>query len=68
MSNPIAYSIRSAGKAFDPPLSEKLIRRMVRAGCFKTVEIGGNGGGRGRIYLLRDEIVEALRELGSKTP
>src|SRR5664280_1856690 len=40
----IAYSIRSAGKAFHPPLSEKLIRRMVRAGCFKTVEIGGSHG------------------------
>ena len=63
----IAYSIRSAARAFDPPLSERFIRRLIREGCFKTVEIGGKGNGRGRVYLLHDEICEALRELGAKT-
>lgn len=56
----IAYSPRRAAKAFDPPLSEKLLRRMIREGAFRTVKIGQ------RVYLLHDEIVEALRELGSK--
>jgi hypothetical protein len=58
--NPIAYSPRAAAKAFDPPLSERLIRRMIRAGVFETVPVGH------RIYLLHDDIVEALRELGGK--
>jgi len=61
MSYPIAYSPRAAAKAFDPPLSERLVRRMIREGVFKTVSIGR------RIYLLHDEVVEALRELGSNT-
>ena len=61
MSNPIAYSPRAAAKAFSPPLSERLIRKMIREGVFRTVAIGR------RTYLLHDEIVEALRELGSKT-
>jgi hypothetical protein len=61
MSNFIAYSPRAAAKAFDPPLSERLIRRMIREGVFETVPIGR------RVYLLRSEIEEALRELGSKT-
>jgi len=60
-SFPIAYSPRAAAKAFDPPLSERLLRRMIREGAFKTVTIGR------RVYLLRSEIEEALRELGSKT-
>lgn len=57
-SFPIAYSPRAAAKAFDPPLSERLIRCMMKAGAFKTVTIGR------RVYLLRSEIEEALRELG----
>jgi hypothetical protein len=56
--NSIAYSPRAAARAFDPPLSERLIRRMIREGVFKTVPVGR------RAYLLHDEIVEALRELG----
>ena len=67
MSNPIAYSPKAAALAFQPHLSEKFIRRLIREGVFQTVEIGGSGGGRGRMYLLHDEIVEALRELGRKT-
>lgn len=59
MSNPIAYSPRAAAKAFAPPLSERLLRRMIREKIFKTVTIGR------RVYLLHEEIVEALRELGS---
>jgi hypothetical protein len=59
MSYPIAYSPRAAAKAFDPPLSERLIRAMIREGAFKTVTIGR------RIYLLRSEIEDALRELGA---
>jgi hypothetical protein len=61
MSNQIAYSPKSAAKAFSPPLSERLIRRMIRKKIFRPVMIGR------RIYLLHDEIVEALRELGAKT-
>ena len=62
MSNPIAYSPRAAAKAFEPPLSERLIRRMVRENVFKTVTIGR------RVYLLRSEIEDVLRELGSPKP
>jgi hypothetical protein len=58
MSNPIAYSPRAAAKAFAPPLSERLLRRMIRQNIFKTVTIGR------RVYLLQSEIEEALRELG----
>lgn len=61
MSNSIAYSPKAAAKAFSPPLSERLIRKMIRENIFKTVAIGR------RVYLLHDEIVEALRELGSAT-
>ena len=61
MSHPIAYSPKAAARAFDPPLSERLIRRMIREGAFKTVAIGR------RVYLLHSEIEDALRELGSKT-
>ena len=61
MSHPIAYSPKAAARAFDPPLSERLIRRIVREGAFKTVAIGR------RVYLLHSEIEDALRELGSKT-
>ncbi len=67
MSNPIAYSPKAAALAFQPHLSEKFIRKLIRAGVLPTIEIGGSGGGRGRVYLLHDEIVEALRELGRKT-
>lgn len=59
MSHPIAYSPRAAARAFDPPLSERLLRRMIREGVFKTIPIGR------RIYLLRSEIEDALREFGS---
>lgn len=59
MSNPIAYSPRAAALAFDPPLSERLLRRMIRQNIFKVVKIGR------RTYLLRSEIEDALRELGS---
>lgn len=60
MSNsfPIAYSPKAAARAFDPPLSERLIRRMIREGIFKTAKIGK------RTYLLRSEIEAALIELG----
>jgi hypothetical protein len=61
MGYPIAYSPRAAARAFDPPLSERLLRRMIREGVFKTVAIGR------RIYLLRSEIEEALIELGGRT-
>lgn len=54
----IAYSPRAAAKQFDPPLSERLIRAMIRVGAFQTVKVGK------RIYLLHDDIVQALRELG----
>jgi hypothetical protein len=59
MAYPIAYSPRAAARAFDPPLSERLIRAMIRAGAFKTVPIGR------RVYILRSEIENALQELGS---
>lgn len=58
MSYPIAYSPRAAAKAFAPPLSERLLRRMIREGVFQTVAIGR------RVYLLRSEIEDVLRELG----
>lgn len=61
MSNIIAMSPRAAARAFDPPLSERLIRAMIRQGVFKTVAIGR------RTYLLRSEIEEALQELGSQS-
>lgn len=66
MDLPIAYSIRAAGRAFSPALSERFIRRLIREGIFRTVEIGGHGRGRGRVYLLRSEIEAALFELGIK--
>jgi hypothetical protein len=59
MGYPIAYSPRALAKAFDPPLSERLVRAMIRAGAFKTVPIGR------RVYVLRSEAEDALRELGS---
>jgi len=59
MSNPVAYSPRALAKAFSPPLSERLVRAMIRAGAFKTVPIGR------RVYILRSEVEDALRELGS---
>jgi hypothetical protein len=55
---PIAYSPRSAARAFDPPLSERLMRTMLREGVFRTVKIGK------RIYILRSEIEQVLIELG----
>jgi hypothetical protein len=58
MSNPIAYSPKAAARAFDPPLSERLIRRMIREKIFTTVPIGR------RIYLVRSQIEAALIELG----
>lgn len=61
MSNFIAMSPRAAAKAFSPPLSERLIRKMIAQGIFRKIMIGR------RTYLLSEEIVEALRELGSKT-
>jgi hypothetical protein len=62
MVNPIiAYSPRSAGKAFSPPLSERIVRKLIREGIVRPVMIGR------RTYLLADEIVEALRALGSET-
>lgn len=60
MSYPIAYSPRAAARAFDPPLSERLIRAMIRQGVFRTVPVGR------RVYILRREIEDALQELGSK--
>jgi hypothetical protein len=58
MSNPIAYSPRAAARAFDPPLSERLVRRMIREKIFTPVPIGR------RIYLVRSQIEAALIELG----
>jgi hypothetical protein len=55
----IAYSPKAAARQFDPPLSERLLRRMIRAGAFRTIKIGQ------RTYLLRSEIETALTELGS---
>ena len=57
---PIAYSPRSAARAFDPPLSERLMRTMLREGVFRTVKIGK------RVYILRSEIEQVLNELGSR--
>lgn len=57
---PIAYSPKAAARAFDPPLSERLIRALIREGAFRTVKIGK------RTYVLRREIEDALSELGSK--
>lgn len=57
----ICYSPKAAARQFDPPLSERVLRKMIREGIFRPVMIGR------RVYLLHDEIVEACRELGSKT-
>jgi hypothetical protein len=61
MSNsPIAYSPRALAKAFDPPLSERLIRTMLRENVFSSVAIGR------RVYVLRSEVETVLQELGRK--
>jgi hypothetical protein len=60
MSNPIAYSIKAAGRAFAPHLSERFIRRCIAQGIFRVVALGN------RKYLIHDELVEALRALGSE--
>jgi hypothetical protein len=60
MSNPIAYSIKAAGRAFSPHLSERFMRRCIAQGIFKIVKLGH------RTYLIHDELVEALRALGSE--
>lgn len=57
---PLAYSPKAAARAFDPPLSERLLRALIREGAFRTVKIGK------RTYILRREIEDALTELGSK--
>ena len=57
----IAMSPRAAAKAFSPPLSERLVRKMLAAGILKPIKIGR------RTYLLTDEIVEACRELRNLT-
>ena len=61
MSNFIAMSPRAAAKAFSPPLSERLVRKMLAAGILKPIKIGR------RTYLLTDEIIEACRELRNLT-
>jgi hypothetical protein len=57
---PIAYSPRALAKAFSPALSERLIRKMIAAGAFRTVSLGR------RKYILRSEIETALTEMGVK--
>ena len=56
----IALSPKAAAKFFSPPLSERLVRKMIAAGIFKPIMIGR------RAYLLASEIESALIELGSK--
>jgi len=61
MSNQLAYSPRALAKAFSPPLSERLVRAMIREGIFRPIMIGR------RTYILHGEAEDALRELGVKT-
>jgi hypothetical protein len=60
MSTPVAYSLLAASHAFSPHLSERFMRKLVRSGVFKTVTLPGSR----RRFLIHDELVEALRELG----
>jgi hypothetical protein len=61
MSNQLAYSPRALAKAFSPPLSERLVRAMIREGAFRPIMIGR------RTYILHTEAEDALKELGQKT-
>jgi hypothetical protein len=51
--HPIAYSIPKAVRAFDPPLSERAVRRAVRMGSIATKIVGK------RRYIMRDELIRA---------
>jgi hypothetical protein len=57
----IAYSIPQVGKQFTPALSLRLVRLLIAQGIFRPITLGR------RKYILHDEIVEALRAIGSET-
>jgi hypothetical protein len=54
---PIALSIRAACKQFDPPLSQRAIRRLIREGRLVTHKIGARG------YILHNELVATITSL-----
>lgn len=49
----IAFSPRRAGHAFDPPASERTIRRAIRDGKLHLVKVGQ------RQFIMRSELVRA---------
>lgn len=51
--NTLAYSPRTASRAFDPPCGDAVIRRAVRLGLLRTVKVGV------RRYILRDDLIRA---------
>jgi hypothetical protein len=51
----LAYSPRTAARAFDPPASAEAIRRAIKLGLIKTIAVGK------RRYILRDELIRAAK-------
>jgi hypothetical protein len=49
-----AFSPAAAARQFDPPLSQRVIRKLIREKILRPIKIGR------RTYLLATEIQEAL--------
>jgi hypothetical protein len=57
--SPIRYYIRAAAKAFNPPLSEKRLRMLIRAAGVTVHAFGKRG------YVLHNELVALAQSLPS---
>lgn len=52
----VAYSPRTASRAFDPPCGERVIRRAIADGVLTVTKVGQ------RSYILRDDLIDAAKE------
>jgi hypothetical protein len=57
MEPKIAYGIRAACRAFDPPIGERKLRAFIKAGRLKTHAVGS------RNYILKSDIEALVKKL-----
>lgn len=61
----LAVAVQYAGRVFDPPLSEHLMRKLARDGAFPTFEVPGSSGrpGRKRQFVRVSSLEDYMRKL-----